>query len=51
MADDTEPDVAALIAEHGSLGAIEALIALGWDEKSASEAVALELGEDEEGDI
>lgn len=48
---DTEPDVAALIRQHGPDGAEKALIAQGWDARSAAEVVALELGEDAEGDL
>jgi hypothetical protein len=47
--DTEEIDVAALIAEHGPAGAEEALRAQGYDATTASEAVALELGEGEDG--
>lgn len=44
-----EIDLAALIRERGADGAEAALIASGWDARSAAEAVALELGEGDDG--
>lgn len=51
MADGDEIDVAALIEEYGEEGAERQLLTLGYDPRSASEAIALEVGEDEGHDI